>query len=393
MKSIPSIIFISFLINYIYPKEEQEKVSGLLFNVGIGPNLTKIKMLLSTSTINNTLFSNSNRRYALDIQQKRNKSILTDSITMNEVTLPEFTFNLEIDNTDFYNTEIQGKFGIGIDLEGKNKLIELLFSKKIIFQKELIIGKELITDTYLVTDKYYFGNLTDRDDLDQKYREGWVTELSHILTGKSDKELTWNNTEEINGRAILDSSSKYIILPENYVDLILDIWNLNLTKCPLTEGKNNKFFNCSKISKDYLNTIKPIYFIIDGYAFLLEAKELFENKGKDNYQSLIRFRPETNNIWTFGYPFFSKYKVWLKYDKKIIGFNGNNIIDFNKDYKKWRKENESLLNKTSNDKKIVVIGAVMGSMILITILFCLIKSCKNDNSRITSKFIEEKGFN
>lgn len=395
MKSVPSIIFILFLIIVISPKEEKENLSGLLFEIGIGPNLTKIKMLLSTSTVNNTLFSNSNRRYAEEIQFKRNKNLLTDSFTMNEVTLSEFNFDVEKDSTDFEDSEIQGEFGIGIDLEGKNKLIELLYRKKVIFQKELIIGAELIMDTYLVTDKYYFGNLTDRDDLDPKYHEAWVCELSHILTGTSQKELTWNNTEEINGRAILDSSSKYIYLPENYVDLVLDIWNLNLTKCPLVNEDNNiiKYLSCSKISKDYLKTIKPIYFIIDGYAFLLEAQELFENVGENNYDSLLRFRPETNNIWTFGYPFFKKYKVWFKYDKKIVGFNGKNIIDFHKEYKEWREENESILNQASNDKKIVVIGAVMGSLILITILFCLIKSCRDERSRISSKFIEEQGFN
>ena len=63
-----------------------------------------------------------------------------------------------------------------------------------------------------------------------------------------------------------------------------------------------------------------------------------------------------------------------------------------KNIKKWRNEKKSILNKASNDKKIVVIGAVMGSMILITILFCLIKSCRDDNSRVHSKFIEEQGF-
>ena len=63
-----SILFILVLINYIFPQEETGKISGLLFDVEIGQNLTKIKLLLSTSTINNTLFSNSNRRYAKDIQ-------------------------------------------------------------------------------------------------------------------------------------------------------------------------------------------------------------------------------------------------------------------------------------------------------------------------------------
>ena len=73
----------------------------------------------------------------------------------------------------------------------------------------------------------------------------------------------------------------------------------------------------------------------------------------------------------------------------MIGFNAENVLDFHKDYVSWRKENERILNKASNDKKIVIIGAVMGSMILLTILFCLIKSFKTENSQRGSKFIEE----
>ena len=106
----------------------------------------------------------------------------------------------------------------------------------------------------------------------------------------------------------------------------------------------------------------------------------------------MRFRDENYDIWTFGVPLFSKYKVWLKYDKKVIGFNGENIIDFSKEYKLWRKENEKILNKTSNDKKIVIIGAVMGSMILLTILFCLIKSFRTENSKRSNRFVEETNF-
>lgn len=395
MELITSIfIFLFMIIKYVTPKEEKESVPGLLYEVGIGPNLTKIKMLLSTSTTNNSLFSNFNRKYSHEIQEKRNQSILIDTLTINDVPLPEFKFDLKMDPTDFEDKSIQGELGLGIKINGKNDLIELLYKKKIIFQKELIIGKSIITDTYLVTDKYYFGNLTDREDLDPKYHGAWVTELSHILTGTTEKELMWNNTEEINGRAILDSSSKYIFIPENYINLILDIWTLNLTKCPLIEGQNKiKFIQCSKVSKDYFNNIKPIYFIIDGYALLLTAEELFENVGENVYESYIRFRPETHDIWTLGSPIFNKYKVWMKYDKQLIGFNGNNIIDFHKEYIAWREENQQILNKVSNDKKIVVIGAVMGSMILLTILFCLIKSYKTDNSRNSSKFIEEQNSN
>jgi len=142
---------------------------------------------------------------------------------INEIPILDFKFDLEIDPTDFNDESIQGELGFGINLDGKNQLMELLYKDKIIFQKEIIIGSELILDTYLVEEKYYFGNLTDREDLDPKYHQAWVTELSHILTGTSKQELMWNNTEEINGRAVLDSSSKYMFLPENYIDLILDI--------------------------------------------------------------------------------------------------------------------------------------------------------------------------
>ena len=394
MKSIISITIIIILINSISLKKEKHNIPGIIYEIGIGKNMTKIKMLLSTSTTNNTLFSNSNRKYAVEIQEKRNKSFLIDTMIVNEIPIPDFKFHLEIDPTDFNDESIQGELGFGINLEGKNELMDLLYNEKILFQKEIIIGAELILDTYLVEEKYYFGKLTDRYDLDPKYQESWVTELSHILTGKSKQELLWNNTEEINGRAVIDSSSKYIFLPENYIDLILDIWKLNLTKCPIVEDeeKSIKYFTCSKIPIDYFSIIKPIYFIIDGYAFLLTAEELFEKISEGTYESLIRFRKENHNIWTFGSPFFKKYKVWMKYDKQLIGFNGDNIIDFHKEYKIWREENELILNKESNDKKIVYIGAIMGSMILLTILYCLIKSMKTENSRLSSKFIEEQPF-
>ena len=392
MKSFIPLIFLFNLINFIITKEENElrDHSSLLFNLAIGENNTNISMLFNTFTTNLTLFSNANRKYALEINNKRNHTYLIDSLTINEVILPNLVFDIEIDPTDFNDDSIQGEIGMGINLEGKNEFINLLYNNKIIFQKELIIGAKTILDTYLVTDKYYFMNLTDKSDLPNIYHDSWIVEQSHILTGTSKKELMWNNSEEINARAIFDSSSKYIYLPIGYLNLILDIWNLNLTKCPLIEDESKvKYIQCNNTKKDYFKNIKPIYFIFEGYALPFTAEELFEDIGDNKFQSLVRFREENYDIWTFGVPLFKKYKVWLKYEKNMIGFNAENVLDFNKDYIEWRKENERILNKASNDKKIVIIGAVMGSMILLTILFCLIKSSRTENSQRGSKFIEE----
>ena len=395
MKSIIPLILLCYMINFIYSLEETENKShtSLLFGVQIGENNTQIKMLFNTFTTNQTLYSNSNRKYALKINQKRNHSYITDHITINEIIIPNFDFNIKIDPTNFNDNSIQGEFGLGINLEGKNHFINTLYNNKIIFQKELIIGPQTILDTYLITDKYYFANTTDKKDLPEKYHDSWIVEQSHILTGTSAKELVWNNSEEINARAVFDSSSKYIYLPIGYFNLILDIWNLNMTKCPIIEdGEKVKYIRCNDATKDYFKNIKPIYFIFEGYALPFSSEELFEDIGDNKFESLVRFRDENYDIWTFGVPLFSKYKVWLKYDKKLIGFNGKNILDFHKDYVLWRKENEKLLNKTSNDKKIVIIGAVMGSMVLLTILFFLIKSFRVENSNRANKFIEENNF-
>ena len=155
------------MINFIYSLEETENKShtSLLFGVQIGENNTQIKMLFNTFTTNQTLYSNSNRKYALKINQKRNHSYITEHITINEIIIPNFDFNIKIDPTNFNDNSIQGEFGLGINLEGKNHFINTLYNNKIIFQKELIIGNQTILDTYLITDKYYFTNTTYKKDL------------------------------------------------------------------------------------------------------------------------------------------------------------------------------------------------------------------------------------
>ena len=187
MTSIIPFVFIFYLFNFILTLEEHKNQShsSLLFDVAIGENNTKIKMLFNTFTTNQTLYSNSNRKYAFKINQKRNHSYLTEALTINEITLPNFDFNLKLDPTNFNDQSIQGEFGLGINLEGKNDFINILYNNKIIFQKELIIGPQTILDTYLVTDKYYFANTTDKKDLPEKYHDSWIVEQSHILTGTS----------------------------------------------------------------------------------------------------------------------------------------------------------------------------------------------------------------
>ena len=153
MKSFISFIFLFILINFITTKEEHEsKVhSSTLFSLAIGENNTNISMLFNTFSTNLTLYSNANRKYALEINNKRNHSYIIETLTINEVILPNLVFDIKIDPTDFNDDSIQGEIGLGINLEGRNEFINILYNNKIIFQKEIIIGSKLILDTYLVT--------------------------------------------------------------------------------------------------------------------------------------------------------------------------------------------------------------------------------------------------
>ena len=102
MKEIIFLIFFSFFINYTHSLKPLQNKSHtpLLFDVLIGQNNTRIKMLFNTFTTNQTLYSDSNRKYALTINQKRNHSFITESITINEMPLQNFNFYLKIDQNN-----------------------------------------------------------------------------------------------------------------------------------------------------------------------------------------------------------------------------------------------------------------------------------------------------
>lgn len=400
IKQIKIKIFIFLLFIITFSKEISEYSSSLLYNTIIGESQTQISLIINTYDSNNILFTNINRKYATEINFNRNGTTLNETIKLGKKTVKNLTFSLIMDQTELNNKKIQGEIGLGINADGQNSLMEHLYDIDLIRKKQILIETNndpeninIVVDPEILKEQYYYCNLTDKLDLSEKRHEVWICEMSHLLAGFTKEELSWNNAEEIIARVVFDSRTKYIYIPEGYINLILDIWNLNLTLCPISEDieREEKFINCSYLTEDELNNIKPIYFIMDGYACLFLASDLFEKVGYNQYFSIIRFRVEAHDIWTLGIPFFKKYKVLFDYEKKRVGFsgNGNSIINYNEQFIKWKKEKDAILNKKSNDKKIVVIGAFMGSIILIVMLFFLIRSFTNENSKMHSKFIEE----
>ena len=405
-------IFIFFLIlinistiiavypnNYTYP---------LLYTVRIGSQSTEIKLLLNSFISNNLLFTNSNRKYFKEISEGRKSDAFLDKLEFNGQIIPDFPFTLILDNTGFNLQEIQGEFGLGIDKDNKNDLVENLFFNQIITERKLILetSKDLKSvqinlNTELTANEFKFCNLTRKSDLDSIYSQAWVCDLTHIIEiednrVKSNTESIFENANPIEARAVFDTRQKYIILPTKYLEILSHFFGLKNCKIIKEKFEGEKYFQYNN-KKSIINDKKSLYFIIDGYGFIFNMNELFEDDGK-NINSIIRFSDSVNkhNLFIFGISLFKKYNVMFDYDNKVIGFKGDSIYDFSNIYKEWL-EKKSIIKITSKEakdegnfkQKLVLVGGIcFGIIIILAVWFC--NNRANKQNRLHSELIEEQ---
>ena len=393
-----SSIFAAYPNNYTFP---------LLYTVRIGSQSTEIKLLLNSFISNNLLFTNSNRKYFKEISEGRKSDAFLDKLEFNGQIIPDFPFTLILDNTGLNSQEIQGEFGLGIDKDNKNDLVENLFFNQIITQRKLILetspdlkSAEINLNTELVMNEFKFCNLTRKSDLDSIYSQSWVCDLTHIIEiednrVKSNTESIFENANPIEARAIFDTRQKYLILPTKYLEILNHFFDLKNCKIIKEKYDEEKYFQCDK--NIIIDNEKSLYFIIDGYGFIFTLNELFENN--DKYKtSIIRFSDSVNknNLFIFGIPLFKKYNVMFDYDNKVIGFKGDNIYDFSNVYKEWL-EQKSIVKITTKKaeeeggykEKLVLVGGIcFGIIIILAVWFCNKRA--DTQNKMHSELIEEQ---
>lgn len=379
-------IFSAYPDNYTYP---------LLFKVRIGSQSTEIKLLLNTFNANNILFTNTNRNYYQQISKGRKSDAYTDKLELNGEIIPDFAFSLILDNTGFNSQEIQGEFGLGIDLDYKNDLVENLYYNQIITQRKLLleISKDLKSvnlyfNSELNTNEFKYCNLSRKIDLGIIYNEAWICELSHIIKIEDDDlnsnlENIFEKTKPVNARAIFDSRQKNLIFPTKYLDSFQNFFNLKNCQIITDKYLGEKYIQCDR--DNILSSKKSIYFVIDGYGIIFTEDELFETKD-DHIVSIIRFSDSISksNLIIFGIPLFKKYNILLDYENKNIGFKGDKIYDFKNIYKQWlQKKNtikiiteESNVGKNNNNNEtdyreiiLLIAGIIVGICIIICVFY------------------------
>jgi hypothetical protein len=338
-----------------------------------------------------------------------------DKLEFNGQIIRDFPFTLLMDNTGLNSQEIQGEFGLGIDKDNKNDLVENLLFNQIITKRKLILevsndlkSININLDTELYSNEFKYCNLSSKDNLDLTYNEAWICDLSHIInieddTVKSNSESIFENADEVKAKAVFDTRQKNLIFPSNYLAKFKNFIELNKCKIITDKSLDEKYIQCDK--DNVISKKKSIYFLIDGYGLSFKVEELFEDDGK-YINSIIKFSDSLNkyNLFIFGIPLFKKYNNLFDYDNKSIGFKGDGIYDLTNAYNIWLQKNnivkgakEVINNKTENNGNVNYkeqIAKIFGIIIGVSIIVCVLyHQYRRRNGKLHSKLIEEKNGN
>ena len=393
MKVYFFIIFLNlYIFSYSYIETNEEYTMYFLNKIKLGKNKKEVYLIVNSLSSKTYLFTNTKREYYQEINDRKNNDKFIEQVEFNGRIIPSFPFNLKKDDTELYDLTVQGEFGLGINENKGNQLVDVLYKNSIINEK--ILGLELNEKDDLINinlepnkKELNYCDLSSKKNYDKGdfYYESWICELSHIISGSTKNDLLWNKAYEVKGEVVFDTRSKYIYAPKQYMKYISNIWEMDKNNCKLVRDldTDEKYYYCKDLSGS-LNNMKSLYLIIGGYAYRLKAQDLFENDGH-NSNCLIKFINDEKNLWVLGIPFFRKYKYVLDYTNSKIGLKGEDIINFSEEYKKWvvdaKEENSELFKTPSWEKVILVIGIIVGISIIFYVWYYFYRFSKRYNQK------------
>jgi len=271
-----------------------------------------------------------------------------DSLKVGDISLNHFGFVLvdefEYDFKDFP----QGKLGLGFKQEHgddfnfigklkKNNLIDREVFSIDGESKELIIGE---LPSKFKNQLYTTCSVSETNDLDDEYRQAWACELTHILfnveRGKKNK-IDLDYAFEANARVTFDSAYPYISIPKRHLvefkKNFMDVF-FNNTYKEKRDGEAT-YFVCTDES---LVSQASIAFVMEGYAYVIPSDKLFIENSDGEYEMLIRFYKENDNIFSFGGPFINFFTIVYDYEQQEVGFFGGDRIEMTKEWYDYMNE-------------------------------------------------------
>ena len=269
-----------------------------------------------------------------------------DSVKLGRFKINNFGFLLADEVDKKFKDYPQGKLGLGFRQEnGDNfNMVKSLKKQGIISRAEFMISSHfnnlfignltfinLLFEKPFKNIKYSECKLMETNNLEFEYRNTWACLLSSFffsiqyqLINDKLNNIYYNDRIDVNSIVIFDSAFKYIGFPKAYLNFFIDYFIVGQLEnsCKQIKDEDSEYFICSDIT---LIQKTKIHFLITDIVYTLYANNLFI-KNKDNeYELLIRFYKEKDNIFSFGAPFLNTFSVLYSYEDSKISFYGNNI--------------------------------------------------------------------
>ena len=115
-----------------------------------------------------------------------------------------------------------------------------------------------------------------------------------------------------------------------------------------------------------------ISFVMEGYAYVIPSDKLFIENDDGEYEMLIRFYKENDNIFSFGNPFVNFFTIVYDYEEQEVGFYGGDRVEMTKEWYDYM--NEMTPQQQKEKRKRMYIYAGVGFFILIIIILLAYRS-------------------
>ena len=304
-----------------------------------------------------------------------------DSIKIGDIYLNHFGFVL-VDEFEYdFKDYPQGKLGLGYKQEHGddfNFLRKLKLNKLIdkeIFSingdtKELIIGE---MPSEFKNQLYTTCSVSETNDLDDEYRQAWACELTHLFFNL-DKKKKIKNLDlafEVDARVTFDSAYPYISIPKRHINNFkIHFMNPYFNNTYKEKREDDAtYFVCTDES---LVKKASVSFIMEGYAYIIPSEKLFIKNEDGEYEMLVRFYKENDNIFSFGSPFLDFFTLVYDYEEEEVGFYGGERIEMTKEWYDYMNENTPEQQKAK--KKRMYIYAGIGCFIFVIIIFLIYRN-------------------
>ena len=312
-----------------------------------------------------------------------------DSVKVGDISLEHFGFVL-VDEFEYnFKDFAQGKLGLGykqehgIDFNFIGKLKENNLIDREVFSinadtKELVIGE---VPTLFKNQLYTTCSVTETNDLDDEYRQAWSCELTHIIFNldKKQKKIDLDYAFEANARVTFDSAYPYISIPKRHLNDFrkhyMNPFFNNTYK--VVKDEDSTYFVCTDES---LVSQASISFVMEGYAYVIPSDKLFIENDDGEYEMLIRFYKENDNIFSFGGPFVNFFTIVYDYENQEVGFLGGDRIEMTKEWYDYMNEMTPEQQKAKR-RRMYIYSGIGFFLLVIIILICYRNKHERDMNR------------